>query len=412
MSIPKADFGEIKRRQGVSRTALNSTPIDEDAVRPTLTYNDPSQRYAIVNLANVGLIPKSPSPAFRVLGLFPTIEAASAYGSKIARFMSECNVYLVETNKWNLIPRSTDVTPSECLNKVESLLINYYKGLVLDKCEFDSRRSQNTSPKVEERVFNNPAYTVAVNELERRGITLESVISSELSIREATRREEVVRRVRAAKLAEAEAASSTANDSKDETKADTQPAAEQVDFNNPMVRADEVFPMLPDKQKFVVLSVTHDDSVITGSEPAYCIYGAFETEAEAKGYDYFVLRNNEPTHDTNCGEMGAWFYTEQVKTLEQYGLTTHRLDEQNRIMTWNRVSKSRKYDEMEGITVTADRVLDDSGNIVPLDAESKDAATLSESKDAATLSESKDAATLSESKDAATLSESKDSTDL
>jgi hypothetical protein len=358
--LPKSDPSESKRRQGVTRTALNSTTPDKDMVKPSLRMNDPSQRYALVNIANAKLIPQSVNPALRVLGLFPTPEAAVQHLNSISSQIPECNAYLVETWKWNLIPRTATKTPEECLNTVEEMLVQHYKNIVLNKLDFDERRAQNKNQKMEETVFQNPTYPVALQELERRGITLDSV-QSELTGRREVETRERVQRIQQAKQREQEQSKET--DTPIPNPMAELKDSERVDMTSPLIRSDQRV-SVPDKQNFIWLSVMHRDD-----EPAYCIYGALETEAESKGYDHFVLRTHAVTHDTTCAYTGSWLYTEQAEKLESYGLATYRLDEQNRIMSWNQASKNRQYSDMEGMTIEADRVIDESGRIVPLVSE-------------------------------------------
>jgi len=361
MSFPKADPSESKRRQGVTRTALNSTAPDSDMVKPSLQFNDPSQRYALVNLANRHLAPQSVSPALRVLGLFPSQEAALRYLSRNPT--TECNTYLVETCKWNLIPQSASKTPEECYNTVEQMLVDYYKTIVLNKLDFDERRAKNGNQKVEERVFENPAYPLAVKELEKRGISLESVQAGLVDRRREETKERIYR-IQEAKQKEKES-STTQEEVKDRGRQQQVDLRDQqqVDLTSPFLRSDESV-SVPEKQNLVWLSILHRDD-----EPAYCIYGALETEAESKGFDFFVLRSHAAAYDTTCACMGTWLYTEQAEQLDKHGLATYRLDEQNRIMAWNQSVKNRQFSDMEGLTIEADRVLEDSGLIVPLASE-------------------------------------------
>ena len=341
---PKTDFTELRRRQNVSKSGITSTPADVDTVKPKLQWNDISQRFALITLANRGLRPKSVYPAFRVLGLFPTVEAAQQFGRQIAGGLQECNIYLVETCKWNLIPSVSDRTPEHIFAKTESLLIDYYKNVVLDKLAFDKRRQQNTSTVVEANVFENPAYPIAVQELEKRGVTVES-ISTELPSRETEENQRVL-----SKLTETE--------SKTETK--TAPPPQDVEFNETMLRAEaDTFTNLPEGQRFLLFSVMLDEE-----EPAFCVYGALPTLQESKGYQHFVLKKEAPTHDNNCFEMGQWIYPESAREMDRLGRATYPVDEQNRIMQWQRENKNRVYDNMPGVDILADRRLTEDGHIV------------------------------------------------
>lgn len=364
MSYPKTDFGELRRRQGIVKTGLSQTPADVDTVKPSLEWNDRSQRYVLVNLANKEQRPKSVYPAFRVLGFFPTIETATEFGRQLASRIPECNIYLLESCKWNLISQSPRITPEENLAKIESLLIAYYKELVLNKLDFDKRRSENTGTIMEQNVFDNPAYPVAVRELEKRGVSLES-LTGQLEERQAREKREILSKIQQEKTTE----------QKEETT--TPPPPEQVEFTETLLHADEdsAANSLPPGQRHLLFSVMQDDQ-----EPAFCVYGALPTLQESKGFLHYILKKEAPTHDNNCADMGRWIYPESVKDMDKLGLSTYPLDEQNRIMQWNRESRNRVAN-MPGTDVYADRAIDSEGNIVDLPTDTKNDAEDGEKKE-------------------------------
>ena len=384
MSFPKTDFSELKRRQGVVKTGLSQTPADVDTVKPSLLWNDPSQRFALINLANREQKPKSVFPAFRVLGFFPSVEVASEFGRLLAPQIRECNIFLVESCKWNLVPLSAVKTPEESRAKVESLLIAYYKELVFNKLDFDSRRAENTATVVEENVFENPAYPVAVRELEKRGVTLESVTAL-LEERQSQAKQERLVKLQAMENAEEKKLETPHVTTNLETPhvttnletphVTTQPAAStstapegKVEFTETMLRSDEdsASNLVPTNQRHLIFSVMQDEN-----EPAFCLYGALPTLQESKGFLHFVLKTEAPTHDNNCADMGVWIYPESLTEMERLGLATYPLDEQNRIMQWNRESKNRTCN-MDATEVLADRVLDTEGNVVDLPVKEAD----------------------------------------
>lgn len=347
---PKTDFSELRRRQGISKAGIVATPADVDTVKASLGWNDASQRYALVNLANRDQRPKSVYPAFRVLGLFPSVEAASTFARQYALQLQSYNIFLVETCKWNLIPKSsTASSPEDCFAKVESLLIAYYKNVVLDKLAFDKRRHENTSTVVEENVFENPGYPVAVRELEKRGVTLESFVG-ELHVREAEEKQQLLQKFQGTETKTEPPAQVAA------------PPPQNVEFTETLFRADEDnFTHLPDGQKYLLFSIMNDEE-----EPAFCVYGALPTLQESKGYQHYVLKKEAPTHDNNCYELGHWIYPESAKQMDKLGLSTYPVDEQNRIMKWHHENKNKPYDNMPGIDILADRKIDEEGKIVEL----------------------------------------------
>jgi hypothetical protein len=70
--------------------------------------------------------------------------------------------------------------------------------------------------------------------------------------------------------------------------------------------------------------------------------------------------------------MGRWIYPETVREMDKYGMSTYPLDEQNRIMQWHHKNRNQGYSNMPGIDVPADRRLDEHGNIVDVERETKD----------------------------------------
>ena len=377
MSNRKFDPLELSRRTQASKASLVSTPLSADAVVPRLVFNDPSQKYALVNLANVDMVPQSVNPAVRVLGLFSSVQAASAFATTLAPTIPGCNIYVVETCKWNLIPKSKTKSPEQCLEKVNDMLVAHYKNIVMTKLEFDKRRNANPEKKVmEENVFVNPAYTLASQELLNRGVSVES-LTPELEAREQEAKRQLEERVRAGKLREQE-------NHKIEDVTDTEFKAEQgpsgpsgpsgpqgpgsqdgkapVSLNSLLLTADNDFTEPPLNQKFITIAFMQDSE-----EPAYCIFSATETLQESKGFDFNVLRVRVPDHDVTFAEVGKWLYPEASLQLDKLGLVSHRLDEQNRIMDHNRQSQNLSYSNQEGLTIEADMVLDEHGNIVPLE---------------------------------------------
>lgn len=357
----KGDPKEISRRTNVSKGTLSATPMPIDAINPQLEFNDKSQLFAVVNLANKRLRPQSFYPAFRVLSLFPKYEDAVAFVHSMSSQIDKCNTYIVEACRWNLIPESTDKTPEQCYEKVDQLLTRHCKNIVLSKLEFDRRRNQNSEKKImDENVFDNPAYNVALQELQRRNITVES-LQPEFDSRVAASREEMVEKIKAAKLAEVEQKVEVI----EEATATSKPAREKpsgpVDMDFPIINSEIEFTDTVEGQNFVLVSVIEDPV-----EPAFCVYVGLKSLEECEGYDFNVLRLAVPEHDINHAVMGAWLFPHTLKELEKTGLSTYRLDEQNRIMEWNRSQKNVSYDTQDGLTIEADMVMDENGNIVPL----------------------------------------------
>jgi hypothetical protein len=384
---PGFDPLELSRRTKVTKGSLVSTPLSADAVVPKLEFNDLSQKFAVVNLANVNLVPQSINPAVRVLGLFPSVQTAAAFGKSMASSIPGCNIYIVETCKWNLIPKSKDKTPEQCLEKVNDMLLTHYKNIVMSKIEFDRRRNSKTDKEImDESVFNNPSHSIAMQELTNRGVTVES-LEPELQSRAEDVKRGLLERVQAGKEKERNESPEVKIEDVSEHNKEQEPEqkvsieqkgalsveAESKDgqlstsLNSLLLTVDNDFTEPLWNQKFITIAFILDEQ-----EPAYCIFSATETLQESKGFDFNVLRIRVPDHDVTFAEAGKWLYPEATLQLEKLGLVSHRLDEQNRIMDHNRQSQNLSYSSQEGLTIEADMVLDEHGNIVPLIKEQKD----------------------------------------
>ena len=382
--LPKGDPKELHRRKAVSQAnVLNSTPMDADAITPNFAFNDPRQRFAVVNLANRQLRPRSVYPAIRVLGLFPTLEAANAWGVRISHTLNKTNIYVVQTNCFNLIPLSMEQTPQQCLDKVDGLLIQHYKNICLSKIDFDYRRNLKADKKVfSEAVFKNPAFAIAETVMESRNISWESLEQEAEAIRkennEKTRQkyEAIVKQNRIEAGLDVPPAAEVQQEQAEETKVvaapaaveegATEPSLENVNMDiNSLSPDEDYFTGTPAGQKQMLIAFLQNEET-----PAYCIFAAFETLQECKGFDYNVLRSKVPEHNVNYLDMGRWVYPETEKLMDEKGLSVHRLDEQNRIMEWNNAHRNTlgddKFEAFNGSTIEADLTMDEHGNIVPI----------------------------------------------
>ena len=73
--------GEVKHRQKASATGGDSTldDVEDEYNRP---FQTDDQQVFLWHLANTNQRPRSIRPAFRLLGLFPSIEEATAHGRR------------------------------------------------------------------------------------------------------------------------------------------------------------------------------------------------------------------------------------------------------------------------------------------------------------------------------------------
>ena len=105
--------GESMRRREATLTGGASTL--DDPTDYTRAFLADDQRVFLWNTANLNLHPKSLKPCFRLLGLFASVEDASAHGARIvaADPRSSCSLRISSTHAWYTIPVDmiTDLTP-------------------------------------------------------------------------------------------------------------------------------------------------------------------------------------------------------------------------------------------------------------------------------------------------------------
>jgi len=104
---------ETRRRQVATVTGGASTlENDPEYNRPFLSDD---QRVVLYNIANTDNRPRSLRPALRILGLFPSLDEASAHGRDILRDDPDnpCALRIGDTHAWYVISSSfyTDIEP-------------------------------------------------------------------------------------------------------------------------------------------------------------------------------------------------------------------------------------------------------------------------------------------------------------
>ena len=133
------------RRQQATMTGGAST-LDDDTEDYTRAFQTDEQKVFLWHTANRNLQPRAIKPAFRLLGLFASVEEARAHGARIAVAdpTSRCAIRLGATHAWYTIPAEMfdDITPH--VNKVNRNLAIHQKVLQATRDEFQAHKDQLT----------------------------------------------------------------------------------------------------------------------------------------------------------------------------------------------------------------------------------------------------------------------------
>ena len=98
---------ESRRRAAASLNGGASTLTDGGVCH--VPFKQASQQFALVNFANTSLRPQSAEPAFRVLGLFDSLESASDHALQIVQVdisLQKCNLHVLTTHAFYSIPQT------------------------------------------------------------------------------------------------------------------------------------------------------------------------------------------------------------------------------------------------------------------------------------------------------------------
>jgi hypothetical protein len=385
------DVQELGRRRNASFVPLQETIAASGICNRKFKADD--QQYAVINVAQTKCLPASEKPAIRVLGLFPDTDSASKFARTLYSCTDHrCSIRIVDTCGWHLAAQSEHAPYIQTHAKVLKILKNKWEEVVRYKDEFDANYESKVSDKREPLHKNhalNPAYIVAkkgLDEMVESEKILQSMELTSSELREtkesSDNTENAIECNRATSVALE--GSEHSDDAKPEqveylpTNPDTTTALRleksswdrgnhvSTEFNSiPGVLSPHRLP----SQNICVVSFMEDS--VDGTEPAFCIFGAFPDEKNAKIYDNNVLKCKMPEHDI-CGvDMYEWIYPEQMTHSDVE--TLYRMDEQNRLMQRNasRDSDIEMYREVAdtlGKEVKVKEViadLDHNGNRLP-----------------------------------------------
>jgi hypothetical protein len=358
--------GEVKHRQKASATGGDSTldDVEDEYNRP---FQTDDQQVFLWHLANTNQRPRSIRPAFRLLGLFPSIEEATAHGRRLARADpdSPCALRISSVNEWYSIPQHhhEDIEPHRL--KVNRNLETHAQKVADAEVKFKQRKKALTKGA---KPSYQGAAKDAVQQVERRAemsaarakLVEENNLDGLRELEMAEARAETERNAQPQQQHAAAAAAAAASSSPEaggeeeeeykEEELPRPPAAEALDENwDAQMKdaaeswGDNVVPALPvgreaevRNQKYASISVLHDYEG-NGAEPAIIVYAAFDSEVEALKYNKKVASKEVKDHDIGIVNLYEWVYPHLIHSDKVEQL--YRNDVLNRIMKHSRTSK-------------------------------------------------------------------------
>ena len=378
------------RRQQATMSGGTST-LDDGTEDYTRAFQTDEQRVFLWHMANRNLRPRALKPAFRLLGLFASVEEAQAHGARIvaADPTSACTIRVGATHAWYTIPTEmfTDITPY--LNKVNRNLALHRKVLAATTTEFKTHKSTLTSgrqPTSQSHMkaalerSSSSSSTSAVSDMNASaGVSDDDDDDGGVSESKSTEPS-----LKSGAAVEAGGGGGAVEDDEDtgmtllarlppvntspEEDGDTwgcetrqilgavEGTATAIDtiLNTvpPVVREAEVR-----NQKYAVVSVLLDyemlmhradaaaglgageSGALDAVEPGVCVWAAFDTEAEALLYVKKVAARELPDHDLSVVSMYEWLYPHLMTSDKVPQL--YRNVELNNIMKHARTSRGR-----------------------------------------------------------------------
>ena len=384
--------GESMRRREATLTGGASTL--DDPTDYTRAFLADDQRVFLWNTANLNLHPKSLKPCFRLLGLFASVEDASAHGARIvaADPRSSCSLRISSTHAWYTIPVDmiTDLTPH--LEKVNRNLETHKQIIQETTEEFLLHKQELTRDRKPASLDHLQAALTGqcgsgedeggVEESkegqcgsgEDEGGVEESKECTEIS--DFSRLEPVAiehpsmepRAIEKTSMVPLLPPVSTCPESEDECWTEK---SHELQVGGvpvpPVVREADVR-----NQKYAVVSVMQDyEAMLAKSpniEPGVCVWAAFDTESEALLYCKKVASKELKEHDLAIITMYEWAYPHLISSDKVPQL--YRNEELNNIMKHARTSRTQvavfeKGFEEKGLEIPAMNIEPDLAEPAP-----------------------------------------------
>lgn len=317
----KESIVETRRRQAATVSGGESTvDPDPDYTRP---FSIATQTYMLWNITNVGLVQKSPRPAFRILGLFADQESALKQARVIAE-TSRFAVRMATTHEWYTIPREeSNAYAEENKAKVVQSLLAHHNILQEHADEFKRRHDALTKGRRPATEFGADAVAQMEHEelsRQQRHRALQAAAAGDTTAIDTTEAELL-------RLELARIAGTSSERIQPEQHEPVLPPTSLVSYD-PMAitaswaqqlanctgqRTEETFPVSLETrgQKFVCMSVLRDANCTdptdpVGQEPSIIVFAAFDTEEEARRYNRCVASKQVTDHDIGVTHMYEW----------------------------------------------------------------------------------------------------------
>ena len=374
-----SSMAETRRRQRATVTGGESTLDDNSGyMRP---FQTDDQKIVLWNLANKDLPPRALMPAFRLLGLFPDMEAAMAHAEEFMAVDPTCSMRVATTHEWYTIPES-DKSIEVCQAKVHRNLLQHQNALQGNAKEFKDRHDALTkgrTPAIEHaeeaklqmeteekhRVKRQEMYKGILENKDVKGLqeeydamvkeAVETGVGVGIGIPE-QKQEEGEEGVGEEKeeeeyvepplvpVVEPEALNENWDDRVRELGEGKTPkrVSRMVEVRN---------------QRYAVVSVLRDYETANagdpvGIEPGLIVWAAFDTEEEAIKFNRTIASKHLKDHDLAVVNMYEWLYPHMMNSDMVNQL--YRNEELNNIMKQARTSSTRVREfeamcEKEGI---------------------------------------------------------------
>jgi len=367
---------ELMRRKAVSSAPLQERSSEKPSSKP---FPDPSQRYVLFHAAGRARRPRSSTPFIRILGLFPSVEAANAHAALVVLPHDHtCSLHIAAACTLNLLSAELEPTAAAAAKQTR-LTEAYYRAIVAQHDAFEERRRASaTGKRLFENVSQNRAYEMAQKFIAslppaeasaEAGAEASAEAGAEASA-EASAEAEAGAEKEAACAAEAQQTAEVAAESvlaadatADATALPLVGACEEKEEAEWMERAQAYHrrlkesrvteAMVPGTTKLQppeqhVMDEWPDTAKVPGQncvlmafipdverdeEPVFVVLGACATDEEADAFETNVLSRATPEFDI-CGvSMYKWISPRSKSEMAKEGKMRYRVDEQDRIMS-------------------------------------------------------------------------------
>jgi hypothetical protein len=365
---------ETSRRQRATVTGGESTLDDESGY--TRDFQAEDQKVCLWNLANTNLHPRSPYPAFRIMGLFADTETALAHAEQMVASDPSCCLRLVESHAWYTIPTDMD-SKDDKVAKVNRNLLHHQNMLQDHASEFKQRHDALTKgrkPALDQAQAAVEQASRDASQREKRKAIYSAAVDQDDEVVEKLKEQyenEMVDEAEKEMSAQMLLQMKEEEGAKEEEGPKEEEGTKEEEYVEPVLlpppvpenlnknwkeKTNEMGGRMPPpvsrmvevrNQRYAVVSVVNDYETSTeenplGNEPGVIVWAAFETEAEALKYNKCVASKKLRDHDLAIVSMYEWLFPHMMNSdsVEQL----YRNEELNNIMKHARTSSKQVRD--------------------------------------------------------------------